>query len=848
MKVTKTPTRRRKISVEEALFEIAEYGIEADSMADYYRHIHQIAKKLMYAENFYIALFDNEQNTVNFVYFEDAHDTVRLEDIQNLSPDYLKRTLTGHLMQTGQMIHVNREQILSLCEQGIIESTGKLSHDWLGVPVLFKGELLGALIIQSYLPEVSYSTRDERVLQFMARQIAMIFKSKQLEQQLRQSNLELEQRVAERTRELHDINAALAQEIEERKKSELIQNSLFRISELVASSNSLRELYAGVHQIIKAMMYAENFYIALLDDAKKRVHFPYFCDERDSQPSERPFGELSQDAGLTERVLRFGQTLLISRTKEDADTLSGDGHHAVSWLGVPLKEREDTFGIIAVQSYDPQRVHSENDKAVLETIARQVAVAILRKKDAEALREAHENLEKRVRERTSELEATIEKRKAIEKQLEHDSLHDALTQLPNRAHLIKRLRFALEQAKQGDPKLAVLFIDLDRFKLINDSLGHHIGDEFLKKVARKLLRCVRSHDLVARLGGDEFCILMEDVEDDDGVLHTAQRVLHTLSKPIAVENHSLFTSGSIGIRIVHSLDSSAEELMADADAAMYQAKHQGKNQFCLFDADIKEIVSSRMLLENALREAIDRKALSLVLQPIFALNNDKISGFEALVRWHHPEHGNISPAKFIPIAEETGLIVPLGEEVLRMACEAVSQLRQVKEFADTYVNINVSAVQILAQIFDQSLRKHLDDFQLPPNSINVEITESILIEDYKSALQFVRELKALGIKTYLDDFGTGYSSLSYLKQFPFDALKLDRSFISDIEQSETNKAIVQSIGYMAKNLGMDIVAEGVESVSQLELIKRLGYTAAQGFLLARPMQLDDLMEWLKKQG
>ena len=835
-------------SLESALFEITECAVDSRSIKEYAERLHRIIEKLTYAKNFFVALYEQDKSSINFVYIADEYDDDIQESVLNkLSSDDLRRTMTGYMLRTGRMQHLTSADTKKLIEKNIIDSVGEDSADWLGVPLIYNNEILGGLVIQSYQSDILYGTKEEEIMQFVARQIALVIKSKQSELALLETNADLEKRVAERTEELFNANEALTAEIQERKKSQQVQTALFQITELVSTSSNLHGLFFGVHQVINQLMFARNEYIALLSNDKSEIEFPYFVDNYDKQPESRPYDPENIEKGFTEMVLSSGESLLYHKGQNNIKGISQSAR-CESWLGVPLKDKNDVFGVLAIQSYQKERTYSRADQMVLMTIGQQVATAILRKQDADSLRIAHETLERRVRERTSELEETIEKRKLVEERLEYESLHDSLTGLPNRMQLSKALNRLLNKSEQiVEHSMALLFLDLDRFKIINDSLGHHIGDQFLIEVSRRLQRCLRNDDLVARLGGDEFCILMPQIPKETIALSLCARILKELKKPFDVAGHSLITSASIGVRLANTNEESAELIMSDADAAMYQAKHLGKNQYCLFDSNIKKLVTDRMKMERDLREAVANDELYLVYQPIIDISTQTTVGFEALVRWNHPERGFISPDEFISVAEETGIIVELGEAVIDMACQKLAEFKTREEFKKLYINVNVSTVQILARTLDQVIRSNIEKYQISPRLLNVEITESILIEDYTAALSFVRELKSMNIKIFLDDFGTGYSSLSYLHKFPFDAIKLDRTFINALGESESNKAIVESIVLLANNLTIQIVAEGVENETQLQTIESMGYKIAQGFFFSKPLNEDDLILFIENE-
>lgn len=828
--------------VESALYAITECGISTNSMEEYYEKIHQIISKLTYAKNFYIALHEEKTGTTRFVYFVDEKDEdLNVKSLGEFNQHDLSKTMTGYLIRKRKLMHFSKDDFYRLDRQGEISLHGSDSNDWLGVPLMYNDELLGAMVIQSYREDIAYGKKEENVLQFVSRQIALLLKSKLAEQQMINANHLLEERVQKRTEDLNRANAQMRLEIEERKKSEKIQNALFKITDLASTANSLQDFFKEVHDIISTLMYAKNEYIALLSDSRESVVFPYFVDLKDGNPKKRKVDLNAKNLGKTEQVLKNGEAILFNRTSDDSS--SPLGSDSTSYIGVPLKEKGEVFGVLAVQSYDYKNTYDEKDKETLTTIGIQVATAILRKKDADSLLAAREHLESRVKERTSELEETIVKRRKIEEKLEHESLHDALTGLPNRLYFSNLLNDLIESV-QADHHYAVLFLDLDRFKLINDSLGHHIGDLFLIEIAKRLKGCLRQNDVVARLGGDEFCILMKQVTDQKSAINLATRILRSLKQSVDVDKHSLMTSASIGIRLVVDEEITANVAMSDADAAMYQAKHQGKNCFCLFDSEIKSMVADRMKIENDLRRAIHKNELYLVYQPVVDLDTHSVVGFEALIRWEHPERGQVFPDQFIPVAEETGIIVEIGEFVAEQTAKKLEEFAASEATSKLFININVSAMQILSQTFDQFIRTLLYVNTFESNLFNIEITESILIEDYKAATNFVREMKALGLNIYLDDFGTGYSSLSYLHQFPFDVIKLDKSFTDSMQDGERNKAIVESISSMANKMEMKIVAEGVETKEQLKLLKDLGYRYGQGYFFSKPLKEEAIQDFL----
>ncbi len=427
-------------------------------------------------------------------------------------------------------------------------------------------------------------------------------------------------------------------------------------------------------------------------------------------------------------------------------------------------------------------------------------------------------------------------RKHVEEQLLHDAFHDVLTGLPNRALLMDRLRQSLELArKDSDYLFAVLFLDIDRFKLLNDSLGHMTGDCLLVAIAQRLAVCLRPGDTIARLGGDEFVILLDRISALSNATAVADRIQRELSVPFKLAEHEIFTSASIGIALGTADYEWSEDLLRDADTAMYRAKAHGKARYEVFDRGMHLRAVALLQLENDLRRALDRQEFRLCYQPIVSLRDLRILGFEALIRWHHSERGVISPTEFIPIAEETGLIVPIGHWALYEACRQMQDWHQrFPMLPPLMVQVNVSGKQFSSSLVEE-IEQILVQTRLRPNQLKLELTESILMENAEQAVSILKNLKHLGLQLSIDDFGTGYSSLSYLHRFPIDTLKVDRSFINKLDSDGEQLAIVRTIMTLAWNLGIDVVAEGVETGKQLAQLKSLQCDAAQGYFFAAPL-------------
>ncbi|MEO8649596.1 MAG: EAL domain-containing protein, partial [Acidobacteriota bacterium] len=431
----------------------------------------------------------------------------------------------------------------------------------------------------------------------------------------------------------------------------------------------------------------------------------------------------------------------------------------------------------------------------------------------------------------------ITSRRQVEDKLLHNAIHDSLTELPNRKEFMRHLQEAVTRAAiEPDYKFAVLFLDLDRFKIINDSLGHVIGDKLLIGIAKRLKSCLRPRDIVARLGGDEFTVLLSKVSGPQDATMVAERLQRKLSSPFKFGNYEVFSSASIGIIVSDEICRSPEDFLRDADTAMYRAKEAGKARCEVFDREMHVRNMNLLQVESDLRRAIDRKEFQVFYQPIVSLDGGRTREFEALIRWNHPEHGPIAPNEFISVAEETGLIIQIGEWILGEACSQIkSWQNRFPKHSDLSVSVNLSARQLMHPLLRTQVEEVLNRSGLDPRFLKLEVTESTVIERSEKALTVLSGLRSLGLSLSTDDFGTGYSSLSYLHQFPFERLKIDRSFIDKMVHEPKSEAIVRTIILLGQNLNMEVVAEGIETERQLEMLSGLGCRLAQGYLFSRPV-------------
>lgn len=822
--------------LQRALYAIADLASGDRETDDVLASIHSIVAGLMYAENFFIALYDRESQTLTMPYFRDVSDEEPPAPNTPYPVSQWEGSLTLHMIRTGQAMMGPSADLQR--ENGLpAVGHGPASADWLGVPLLHGQEVMGAIVVQSYDGR-RYTDKERTLLNFVAQHIATAL------ERLRAHD-ELERRVQSRTEELEAANLALRAEIEERERAERMQAALFRIAELGSTAGSMVDFYAAIHALVGELLFARNFYIALLSPDGERLDFPYSVDEYDARRASRKLTR-----GLTEYVLRESRATLADsnriRQLEQAGEVQSHGTRAKVWLGVPLICDDRTVGVLAVQSYDEEHTYGQRDQDLLTFVSYHIANALERKRAADSLREANAALEQRVVERTEalaaineELRGQIAERERAERRLRHAALHDALTGLPNRALLLEKMGEALERFRRdASTGFAVLFLDLDRFKVVNDSVGHLVGDELLKAAGARIRAQVPPGATVARLGGDEFCVLLEPLRDQTEATQAAERIIRSLEEPIRIAGKDIYSSTSIGIAFAGAHYRTPEELLRDADVALYRAKAQGRRRYEEFDEPLRQEALRQLDLEGNLRRALLRREFEPVFQPIFSLKDRHVMGYESLLRWRHPQLGLLAPSDFLAQAEESGIAEAIDWQVYELAFAQAHRLIG----RNAYLGINVGARHLRSAGFIDELLACLDRNGLPPSRLRIEMTERALMEDPVQARAVLERLNGYGIHIALDDFGTGYSSLSYLHQFPLQALKIDRSFVHPIGAVAPSNvlSLLNAIHALGASLGLELIAEGIETEAQLELLTNLGCNGGQGFLLGRPASVEEL--------
>ena len=815
-----------------ALFRLNQLSQECDDLNNFYPQVHRTIASLMTAENFYIITYDQTFSTMEVVYFIDEKDE-KPEGIIDYKD--FDGSFTNLVIESSQPLLVTPALEKQLQENGKVKSYGTTGIDWLGVPLLHNDLVIGVMVVQSYSEKVRYTEQDLNMLTFTGQHVvgAMI---------RLQDKERLTSAVNARTREL------MAQ-IREREKSELLQESLYRISELANDASfDINIFYSKVHNIVGQLINATNFFIAKYDQESDTLEYVYVVDEESNHPKGF-FQTRKLSDHYSELVIRQQKTVLL--TEDDMKTLFNEGKTREptvgehSWLGVPLIYSGRLLGVMVLQSYTRKTTYSQQDAELLNFVSNHVSAAIKRRETSEIERQSHELLEQQVKLRTLALEEEIVQRKQAEKRLKHTASHDSLTGLPNRAVFLDLLNHAIAcNKRKPDLAFAVLFLDLDRFKMVNDSLGHQAGDTLLKLIAYELSAIVRGKDTVARLGGDEFVILIEDLDSDNEAFEIAQRITEFLKEPFTINNQLVFTGTSIGILFSDKRYNSADTMLRDADTAMYHAKDSGKGRYEVFDASMHQRVQNALSLEADIREAIEWQEFIPYYQPILKLENEELKGFEALARWQSTKRGFVLPDDFIPLAEETNLVQAIDLQILKKSCQQLKIWQDSLSRHDLYVSCNLFCKQFFSTTLPDDIENILKDVGLKPENLRVELTERALLENTEIVLSNMNALKRLGVKILLDDFGTGYSSLSYLHRFPIDVLKIDRSFINNVHEHQNNRAIIKTIVDLATNLRMATVGEGIENIEDAELLQKMDCLYGQGYYFAKPMPANEMEQYI----
>jgi diguanylate cyclase (GGDEF)-like protein len=817
--------------LQKALFDISNLVYSEHDTGILFKKLHEIIARLVYAENFFIVRYSDRTDAMHFLYYADSVDKEYVDPDVEWSSEQMAGSITLAMLRSKQPAW---GRSVSLLEKFNIDpklGIGPDSEDWLGVPMIEDGRVVGGIVLQIYLPDMRYQRADLDLLSFVAEHIQQSLTR-------REQTEELEQKVNERT-------AKLSLEIHERQRSERIQSALFNITRLASQSESLEQFYPAMHEIVGQLLEANNIYVAFIDEKNKQLDFPYRIDEQGDTVGSRPLSN-----GLTEWVLASKAPVLLNESQinrlKQQNLAVVKGHAPKCWLGVPLIIKNKAVGVITLQSYDNTEAYSYKEQELLMFVSSHIAQALEKIESSNRLKQAYAEMETNIQKRTHELELSnqalreqIARREQAEHKLKYDAMHDQLTGLANRNQLYESLRQSLAHYQAKPNRLfAVFFIDLDRFKVINDSMGHWVGDELLKIVSKRIQSCLRRPDLVARLGGDEFAVILNSIRSISEARIVAERMLHVFTEPMYIQGKELFISPSIGIAISHERHQEPDEILRDSDIALYRSKELGRNRYTFFDDALHQSALNTLIIEGDLRRALTRNELFPFYQPMVELSTGKVLGFEALMRWNHPHRGLLIPKDFSEIAKETGLIEQVDWVIYEQVCRDLPVLLGM----GGYASINVSPRHLGHEDFADRLLALIAEYGIAPANINIEVTEDALIEHPDLGLKLLSQLNQAGVRINLDDFGTGYSSFSYLHKYPLDCLKIDRSFLATLANHPDNKTmhLVRAIYALGMSLGLEVIAEGVETEEQSACLLQIGITLGQGNLFSKPGAIEDI--------
>jgi len=832
---------RQVKTMQSGLLKLSELASTVTDMPAFYSALESVIQSLLITDSFHIALL-NKSRQLSLAY---SHNSKETRLLKLLDKGHWKQSLTGIVFDEHEPLHCDANDRIKLVNQEKIVVYDSVCVDWLGVPLRRGHQVIGVIALQSYDEKLYFDDRDCQLLEFIAEHLVTAIdrvKSREL----------LELNIRQRTQKLTETNHKLQQEIAERQKAVKAHKALLAISELSASGQDITSFYHALHHEVNSLLPAKNLYIALLSEDQSELVFPYYQDENIHAPKSRALAD-----GLTEQVIKKASSLLLS--EGNIHTLTDKGNVDIqpfsyqfkyklapkAWLGSPLIEQGRIIGVIAVQHYQDAQAYQQSDLELLRFVSQHIASAIMRKKAQEDSEQSREELERLVSQRTQELQATnlnlrmqIEERRKAEELLYFEAHHDALTKLPNRALFSDRLSHALRHVKRHPKhRFAVLFIDLDRFKMINDTLGHQAGDTFLVEIAARLSDCVRDNDILARLGGDEFVILLDSLQSQDDVEEVASRIISAIEQPFEIDTHTLYSNASIGIALCSNQYKDSNEILRDADAAMYQAKSLGRGRYVFFDESMREQLIASMTLEQELRIGIKEQQFELHYQQISDLDLSTTLGFEALLRWNHPTKGLLTPSEFLFMAEETGMILEIETWVIEQVCLQLKSWQTSNDHQHAFIGINLSGRHLIQPNQLSSLIELIKGNTVEPERLILEFNESAFCQHAELALKGLNRLKEFGVKLALDDYGAGQSSFNFLHGYPFEFIKLDRSFIRSLKTQENNLSLVKALHELGDKFGYRLVAEGIESQEVLDKLHQVGCDFGQGYHISRPTKI-----------
>ncbi|PKG75267.1 bifunctional diguanylate cyclase/phosphodiesterase [Shewanella sp. GutCb] len=844
LKVLALKYKRAEIT-QNALLDISNLAASVSTPEEFYSSLHQSLKKLIAADNFFIATLNPVTGRIEIPFFADEKD----RHPQDCYPDedlseMLYSGLTGYVLKTEQALVCNNDTYQQLVNSNAIIPRGSNCHLWVGVPIRSAECTTGVLVVQSYDSNIHYGDIEVELMNFISHHISAVVERLQYQEQL-------ELAIETRTKELSIAYNKLKLEVYERRRAERLQQSLFEIADLATSNIDSLEFYEELHRVISHLIPINNCFISLLNEERNTLSFPYFVSQFDL-PSPKP---RAVSDGLTEYILLNHKPRLLERSDIDALIQSGelyceapelnDTQEINQWIGLPLLIHGKVSGSLTIYSYSYSQNYQEKDLELLTFVSQHIATAIEKKLSSESLQLSYEQLEEKVHERTQalacvneDLEQEIHQRKRIERQLVHDAKHDNLTGLPNRAMFMERLSQTIKHVRRHTlDKFAVLFIDMDRFKLLNDTLGHLEGDRFLIETAKRLHFCIRSNDMLARLGGDEFVILLDSVGNQKDAEDVAERVLVELSHPFTLSNQQVNSSASIGVAMSGSSNSdTSESVLRNADNAMYQAKSKGKGCYVIFDHGNNKQQVQELELENELKMALKKGELQLSYLPIMELDTERVIAFEPRLFWHHPTLGKVKQLQLNNIAEHCNLLIELDNYLLAGINEGFQTLEQ--QFGvDFHLQVSISSQHLNHKHALRSLKNKIKQCGFDLSKLTLFFNEKSFVQNTNNHINAFEILSSLNVQLGIEAYGSAHSAISSLTFLPIQSLKLDPSYATHLE-SEQYLKLIKAYYCAARALELEIFAVGICSKAHCQVLSEIGFKKGQGIALGKVFELN----------
>ena len=831
-----TKKYKRSELVQKALYRISELSSSVDNYDSLFCEIHKIIAEFMTADNFFIAFFNKREEKIEFDYFVDERDE---QTIQSVPYETLKHGITAHILRSGRTLVLTKENCEALSQQHNFQILGTPPVDLMGVPIIRENEVIGVMTVQSYTDEVRYDALDLEILIFISQHIVTA-RDRVIQRDVNESI------IAQRTDELVAANKTLEEEIKQRTRMEKLQKALFEISELSSAvERDMLAFYTRLHNILMPLINAKYCYVALINDAEESISFPYFIGRDSDFHSTRKLTR-----GLTEYIIRSGEAYLVDKSKIDELVNNGEVERKFvtqmielnnSWMGAPLVVDGKVKGVIAVQTYGEGRDYNNSDLELLQFVSRHISTAIQRRDTTHALRTYNQQLTEKVQERTSELNKSnqtlkrqIEQRKEIELQLIYDAHHDDLTNLPNRVMFNSRLELAIASKKRyAQHNFALLFIDLDRFKNINDTLGHYAGDEFLIEVSKRIGACKRNHDLLARLGGDEFVLLLDHYHNMDDVEAIAQRIVSSVSAPFSIDGKEVFSSASIGITEISADYEQADEALRDADVAMYHAKNLGRNRYIVFNLNMRKHLMNEIGDESAFRQAYQLGDFHYTLEPICSLDSDNVLYYECGIAWAHNDKCK-TPEAFWELADKCGLTFAINYDLMQETFKLLERFRVDPAMKDTKIGVSLSIEYLLHTASFESLIGHIESSKMNSQLLVIQLSEHSLSRFNKYLPAVLQKLQNLGANIVLNNFASHSASLTNLFKHDFDYIKLNANLVNTFAMSDKYYRLVKSIILIADEMGIGVIGDGIKDEMIRQDLIEIGCHFGQGTLIKAP--------------